>query len=88
MRACGSGSRPPVGLLRKSEIAFELIDALTTDDVPRAPVIADSAYGDATVFRTTLALHGSCLTPTELAPRTKRRGAFAASWTLFLWWVV
>jgi len=47
-----------VGFLRKWEIALDLIDALLGDDVPCAPVIADSGYGDATAFRDALTSRG------------------------------
>jgi SRSO17 transposase len=51
-RCARAGVPPDVGFLRKWEIALELIDVLLGDVVPRAPVIADSGYGDATSFRT------------------------------------
>src|SRR5680860_695265 len=47
-----------VAFARKWEIALGLIDDLLADDVPRAPVIADSAYGDATAFRDALTERG------------------------------
>lgn len=42
----------------KWRIALSLIEALLADDVPRAPVVADSAYGDPTAFREALTEHG------------------------------
>ena len=57
-RCSRAGVPPEVGFLRKWEIALELIDALLGDDVPRAPVIADSGYGDATAFRDALTERG------------------------------
>ena len=57
-RCARAGVPPEVRFLRKWEIGLELIDALITDDVPRAPVIADSAYGDVTAFRTALTERG------------------------------
>ena len=57
-RCARAGVPSEVRFLRKWEIALELIDVLLADDVPRAPVIADSAYGDATGFRTALSERG------------------------------
>lgn len=40
-----------IGFRKKWEIALEQIDHLLADDLPRAPVVADAGYGDATEFR-------------------------------------
>ncbi|MEX2503032.1 MAG: IS701 family transposase [Trueperaceae bacterium] len=57
-RCASAGVPPEVTFLKKWEIALESIGDLLADDVPRAPVIADSAYGDATAFRDALTGHG------------------------------
>lgn len=53
-RRARAGVPPELVFLKKWQIALELIHDLLRDDVPRAPVIADSAYGDATAFRDAL----------------------------------
>ena len=47
-----------MGFQTKWRIALSLIETLLEDDVPRAPVAADSAYGDACAFREALEGHG------------------------------
>lgn len=40
-----------IGFQRKWEIALDHIDAAITEDVPRAPVVADAGYGNTVRFR-------------------------------------
>ncbi len=47
-----------VAFLKKWEIALEEIDCLLYEDLPPAPVVADSGYGDTTGFRDALTERG------------------------------
>jgi len=53
-----AGVPAEVSFQTKWRIALSLIETLLEDDVPRAPVVADSAYGDPTAFREALTGHG------------------------------
>jgi SRSO17 transposase len=57
-RRAAAGIPPEVGFLRKWEIALEEIDRLLAEDLPPAPVVADSGYGDTTGFRDALTERG------------------------------
>jgi SRSO17 transposase len=53
-RCAKAGVPETVGFKTKSELALDLIDEAITDEVARAPVLADSAYGDSGAFRRAL----------------------------------
>ena len=53
-----AGVPPELAFQTKWKIALTLIEALLADDVPRAPVVADSTYGDPTAFREALTASG------------------------------
>jgi SRSO17 transposase len=57
-RRAAAGIPPEVGFLRKWEIALEEIDRLLEEDLPPAPVVADSGYGDTTRCRDALTERG------------------------------
>jgi SRSO17 transposase len=49
---------PEVTFRTKWQIAIEQLDELLADQLPRAPVVADSGYGDTTAFREALTARG------------------------------
>jgi SRSO17 transposase len=53
-----AGIPPEVVFLKKWQIALQEIDALLEEDLPPAPVVADSGYGAITEFRDALAERG------------------------------
>jgi SRSO17 transposase len=57
-RRAEAGVPDEVPFLRKWEIALEEIDRLLSEDLPPAPVVADSGYGDAVGFRDALTERG------------------------------
>jgi SRSO17 transposase len=52
------GVPPEIRFLPKWQIALEQIDALLSEDLPPAPVVADAGYGDTTAFREGLTERG------------------------------
>ena len=57
-RRAAAGIPGDVVFLEKWRIALEEIDALLAEDLPPAPVVADSGYGDTTEFRDALTGRG------------------------------
>lgn len=57
-RRASAGVPPDLTFSTKWEIAVSEIDRLLADDLPRAPVVADAGYGDATAFRDHLTQRG------------------------------
>ena len=57
-RRAKAGVPKEVSFLRKWQIALSEIDALLADDLPVAPVVADSGYGDVSEFRQALTARG------------------------------
>lgn len=57
-RRAEAGVPRDVTFLRKWQIALEEIDLLLEEDLPPAPVVADSGYGDVTAFRDGLTKRG------------------------------
>jgi SRSO17 transposase len=57
-RRAEAGVPRHVTFLKKWEIVLEEIDALLEEDLPPAPVVADSGYGDVTAFRDGLTQRG------------------------------
>ena len=53
-----AGIPPETVFLKKWQIALEEIDALLEEDLPPAPVVADSGYGDITEFRDAITERG------------------------------
>jgi SRSO17 transposase len=53
-----AGIPPETVFLKKWQIALEEIDALLEEDLPPAPVVADSGYGDTTGFRDAITERG------------------------------
>lgn len=65
-----SGVPQDVPFVTKWEIALSQIDQLLADDLPRAPVLADSWYGNTTAFRDGLRARGLHYA-VEIKPETK-----------------
>ncbi|HXK36421.1 MAG TPA: IS701 family transposase [Candidatus Paceibacterota bacterium] len=78
-----AGVPPEITFATKWEIALESIDALTAEDLPRAPVVADAGYGVVTEFREGITHRGlsyivgisaeTSLWPPGLQPLSPRR---------------